>query len=182
MPLPPSAVQLVAELTRHGSSSTTLINPAHLLRLLATTPLIHDLDDRAHEGLRSVFHYPPHSVPAISCRGQKGIPPTYRVSPQQVATGHFVAAPDLPSTASKPTPATGLNCPRPTDASDVSPDSGPRNLRPKTRPLWTTAIRTRRKGSERLAARHPANLQLLSFMYKSAATGPRHKVFAFPVQ
>ena len=78
------------------------------------------------------------------------------------------SAPTLPQ---KPTPGTELNFPGHADAPDVSPDPGPRNLHPKPGPPWTTAIRTRRKESERLASRNPVSLQLAATCV-SAAIGP----------
>ena len=41
-----------------------------------------------------MFHPYTKTVPKVSCRGQKGIPYTYRVSPQQAETGQLLQRPD----------------------------------------------------------------------------------------
>ena len=42
-----------------------------------------------------MFHPCTKAVPTVSCRGQKGILCTYRVSPQQAETGQLLQHPDL---------------------------------------------------------------------------------------
>ena len=67
-----------------------------------------------------MFHHCPRRVPGASCRGQKGIPYTYGVSPQQLETGQLLQHPGPADLASIPNPVAGFACSRPPVALDVS--------------------------------------------------------------
>ena len=93
MPLAPSHVPIVAELIRQGRFRTPHIPLASQLWLLATSapPRAVVNRPRCHG---SMFHRWTKPVPRVSYRGQKGIPSTHRVSPQQAETGQLLQHPD----------------------------------------------------------------------------------------
>ena len=97
MPFTPSRVQIGAELMRQDLIVDTphTANPDRLAALAPSdTRLTHGLDGPAPWGHGSMFHPRTKPVSRVSYRGQKGIPYTYRVSPQQAETGQLLQRSD----------------------------------------------------------------------------------------
>ncbi len=90
----PSTIRCRAH--RSGVVSTLSRPPLHQLRLIATQPCPESSPNGRHEALATCCQIVAEAVPRTSCRGRKGIPLTYRVSPQQLPKVHFVAKPAGP--------------------------------------------------------------------------------------
>ena len=103
--LTPSEGQSVAEPTGQGWLASSLIPLARQLWPKATLPTRnpHPTDTEASATCCQLVA---GAVPRTSYRGQKGLPLTCRVSPQQLPKGHFVAEPSGPPSRSKTSPTT----------------------------------------------------------------------------
>ena len=98
MPLTPSRLQFVAELMRQD----VIVDTPHTanrdrLAALARSYNHHDqgVDGPVLWGVGSMLHPCTKAVSRVSYRGKKGIPYTYRVSPQQAETGHLLQCSDF---------------------------------------------------------------------------------------